>query len=208
MRTLDAIAGKIPRRLAIYDSPIRLLVLIAATLFVTHTLTMVVFASLPKWPMWIESLTGSILLLVLLFPVLYFFSLRPLLVHIAEQQQAEEVMRESEHKYRQVFENLSDAALLIDAQSGRILDANNQSEALLGYSRGEILGMNESKLSRAKPGQARRGLSDLPQDGGPRRCSCEAEVVNRAGALLPVHVSAAPLVLFGRPLVLTLVRAA
>lgn len=102
----------VPKRLAIYESPIRSLLLIAATLFVTHTLAMVMFSLLPQLSMWAESLTQSILLLALLFPVLYFVSLRPLLLHIAERQRAEEIMRESEQKYRNLFEHLTDAAFL------------------------------------------------------------------------------------------------
>lgn len=136
----------VPKRLAIYESPIRSLLLIAATLFVTHTLAMVMFSLLPQLSMWAESLTQSILLLALLFPVLYFVSLRPLLLHIAERQRAEEIMRESEQKYRNLFEHLTDAAFLVDVESGRILDTNSQGERLLGRTRGEIMGMNQSKL--------------------------------------------------------------
>ncbi|HZV33661.1 MAG TPA: response regulator, partial [Verrucomicrobiae bacterium] len=46
----------------------------------------------------------------------------------AESQRAEQAMRESEHKYRQVFESMSEAALLIDLPTGRILDANQRAE--------------------------------------------------------------------------------
>ena len=204
MSTPEAIRMKLTKRLAIYDSPVRLLVFIAVTIFVTHTVAMVMFASLPQFPMWIESLIESILLLILLFPVLYMFSLRPLLVHISEQQQAERIMRESEHKYRQLFESLSDAALLIDRETGRILDANQRAQSLLGYSRGEIMGMNQSKLSPAGEILPRPGLSNLPHED--ESGNCETVVVNQAGSILPVHVSAAPLVLFGRTLVLALVR--
>src|SRR3954470_20518858 len=38
-----------------------------------------------------------------------------------ESRRAEEAMRQSEHKYRQLFESLGDASFLIDVQSGRIL---------------------------------------------------------------------------------------
>ena len=57
---------------------------------IPFALAMVMFALLPQFPMWTESLIESLLLLILLFPVLYLFSLRPLLMHIAEREQAEE----------------------------------------------------------------------------------------------------------------------
>ena len=46
-----------------------------------------------------------------------------------ESERAEEAMRESEHKYRHLFEHLSEAAFLIDSATGRILDTN----ACAGY---------------------------------------------------------------------------
>ncbi len=197
--------GKAPKRLLLYESPVRLLVLIAATLFITHTVAMVMFALLPQFPMWTESLIESILLLLLLFPVLYFLSLRPLLMHIAEREQAEEIMRESEHKYRQLFENLSEAAFLIDAETGRILDANKQAELLLGYSRGQIMGMNQGKLyPPEKNEEARARLSSLARQNG--LDNYEARLVDHVGKMLTVHVGATTLVLFGRKLVFELVR--
>ncbi|MCG3147737.1 MAG: hypothetical protein PCFJNLEI_01178 [Verrucomicrobiae bacterium] len=192
---------KTPKHVAMYESPVRLLVLIAATLFVTHTIAMVMFAWLPQFPMWIESLVESILLLILLFPVLYYLSLRPLLMHIAERQQAEEVMRNSEHKFRLLFETLSDAAFLIDAETGRILDANHQAESLLGYGRSQIMGMNQSKLyPPGKNHESQAWLTSLAQHNG--TSAYEAEIVAHAGKSLSVRVSGAPLMLYGRRLVL------
>src|SRR5580658_4202279 len=40
----------------------------------------------------------------------------------AERERAEQTMRESEHKYREVFENLGEAAFLVDEKTGRIID--------------------------------------------------------------------------------------
>src|ERR1051325_5238519 len=58
----------------------------------------------------------------------------------AELRQAEEAMRQSEYKYRHLFESLSDAAFLVEEQTGRIIDTNQQAEQLLGQTRGQILG--------------------------------------------------------------------
>ncbi len=205
MRTPDVIRRNIPKRPAIYDSPVRLLLLITATIFVTHTIAMVTFSLFPQFPMWTETLIESLLLLILLFPVLYLFSLRPLLVHISEQQQAENVMRESEHKYRQLFESLGEAAFLIDSETGRILDANKQAESLFGYTRGEIMGMNQSKLHPPeRKEEGREPLSRLADQAGAGEHQCE--IVHRSGKMLSVHIAAAPLMLFGRRLILQIVR--
>lgn len=196
---------KTPKYRAIYESPVRLLLLIVATLFVTHTLTMVLFGVLPHFSMWVESLVQSVLLLVLLFPVLYLFSLRPLLLHIAEREQAEEIMRESEHKYRQLFESLCDAVLLIDAETGRILDANQQAETLLGYSRGQIMGMNQTKLYPVdKAEESRQHLKRLAQAGG--STGYDVELLDQAGKAHRVHINGAPFLLFEKKLVIALIR--
>jgi len=196
---------KIPTRLKIYESPIRLLLLIAATLFVTHTLAMVMFALLPQFSMWTESLIESVLLLILLFPVLYFFSLRPLLMHIAEREQAEEAMRESESKYRNLFEHLSDAAFLVDVETGRILDTNSQGERLLDRTRGAIMGMNQSKLYSPDSEEEQRerfaiyARQERPED-------YESEITRKDGGRVPVRISGVPTILHGRKLILEFIR--
>ena len=198
---------KFTRPLAIYRSPIRLLVLIALTLFVTHALAMALFAVLPQFRMWIETLIESVLLLILLFPVLYYFSFRPLLLHIAEREEAEAAMIQSEYKYRQLFEHLSDAAFLIDVETGRILDTNKQAEVLLSRTRGQIMGLNQSKLyPPEKAEESRLQLSRLAQQSGPG--DFESEVIDSGGRTISVHVSGTPVVLHGRELVLELFREA
>ena len=54
----------------------------------------------------------------------------------AECERAERAMRESEHKYRELFECLADAAFLADAKSGKIIDTNRCAETMLGCGRG------------------------------------------------------------------------
>src|SRR6266581_6290225 len=64
----------------------------------------------------------------------------------AERERAEEAMRQSEHKYRELFESLSDAAFVSDEQSGKIIDTNRCAEILLGCPRAEILGRKQSQF--------------------------------------------------------------
>ncbi|HXE42721.1 MAG TPA: response regulator, partial [Candidatus Baltobacteraceae bacterium] len=63
-----------------------------------------------------------------------------------ERERAEQAMRESEHKYRTLFECLGDGAFLIDETTGKIIDTNQRSESLLGLTRGQILGRTQDKF--------------------------------------------------------------
>lgn len=49
-------------------------------------------------------------------------------------------LRESEVRYRRLFESAQDGILILDASTGRITDANPFLESLLGYDHGELLG--------------------------------------------------------------------
>ena len=121
-----------------------------------------------------------------------------------EREQAQESMRQSEHKYRQLFESLSEAAFLIEQSSRRILDTNRRAEEILGRTRAEVLGMDASLLFPA--GKAaeygRRLVSAAPTPAtGPLM---EALLSGKDGNEIPVQISLAPVSLYGRNLVLAL----
>jgi two-component system cell cycle sensor histidine kinase/response regulator CckA len=122
-----------------------------------------------------------------------------------EGRQTDTAMRESEHKYRHLFEALSDAVFLIDEESGRIVDINSRAENLLGRSRAEILGTDHVKLlarQNERPGDdVLRATANGEHPGG-----CELEVVRHDGRIVPVQASASRIKLYGRPLLLTLLR--
>jgi two-component system, cell cycle sensor histidine kinase and response regulator CckA len=66
---------------------------------------------------------------------------------IEKRKRAEQVLRDSEERYRHLFELESDAILLTDEESGEILEANSAAVELYGYSRGELLTMNSADLA-------------------------------------------------------------
>ncbi len=80
---------------------------------------------------------------------------------ITERKLAEEALRQSEERYRQLFEAESDAVFLIDNQTGRILQANSAACALYGYSLEELLSMTNNDLS-AEPEQTQRVTQETP----------------------------------------------
>ncbi|MFN2110587.1 MAG: PAS domain S-box protein, partial [Anaerolineae bacterium] len=72
-------------------------------------------------------------------------------------------LRESEERYRQLFEAESDAVFLIDNATGRILEANSAAVTLYGYSREELLTRRNTDLS-AEPEDTREVTQTTPID--------------------------------------------
>ena len=60
--------------------------------------------------------------------------------NITERKLAEDHLRSSELRYRRLFESAQDGILILDADTGRITDANPFLVNLLGYSRDDLLG--------------------------------------------------------------------
>jgi PAS domain-containing protein len=118
----------------------------------------------------------------------------------SERERAEEAMRQSEHKYRELFESLNDAAFLADEQSGKIIDTNRCAEALLGRTRAEILGHNQFEfLSLDKPNDPAK-----PSRETPKSQPLECEVVHAKKGPVLVDARATRLTLYSRPLILWL----
>jgi PAS domain S-box-containing protein len=118
-----------------------------------------------------------------------------------QRRNAEEDMRVSEYKYRQLFESLGDAAFLIDRETGRIIDTNPQAGVLLNRSRAQILGTRENQLFW--PSRERTRAPTL-LSAGDGRARFESNVLQTNGVVVPVDVSVSSLELYDRPLLLAL----
>jgi PAS domain S-box-containing protein len=79
--------------------------------------------------------------------------------NITERKLAEATLQESEEKYRQLFELEADAILLVDKETGNLIEANRVAESLYGYSREKFLRMKNTELS-AEPDETRRATQD------------------------------------------------
>jgi len=115
---------------------------------------------------------------------------------ITERKRAEEALRESEQKYRHLFENLNDAAFLAEVATGRIVGANRQAEVLLGRTRDEIIGMHQSQIH--PPGKAeeyaQRFASHIKEG---HAMDYDGEAITKDGSIVPVTISAATLSIAG-----------
>jgi len=111
-----------------------------------------------------------------------------------ERERAEEAMRQSEHKYRELFECLGEAAFLADEVGDKIIDTNRAAEKLLGCTRAEIIGRKQEQFF------ASGGIT--VEGNGCSTIECNA--IRADGETVPIAVHPTKLTLYGRPLVLKL----
>ncbi len=116
---------------------------------------------------------------------------------ISERKQAEEKLRDSEEKYRMLFEGASDGIFLADAETHIILDANRHAERLIGRPREELIGMPQSKLHPPDHAQYyEEKLRKYVRKG--RVLDLQAEVIRKDGGIIPVFISASVVTIHGR----------
>jgi len=69
------------------------------------------------------------------------------IVDISEQKETENALIESENNYRQIFNATSDAIFIHDAETGTILDVNEQMLQMYGYTKNEALQLTVGDIS-------------------------------------------------------------
>jgi C4-dicarboxylate-specific signal transduction histidine kinase len=76
------------------QSQVRLVILIALSVFFAEALVMMVISFLPSFSKWFHAIFDATLLIILLSPVLYFGLFRTLVRHISERKRAEEQLKQ------------------------------------------------------------------------------------------------------------------
>jgi diguanylate cyclase (GGDEF)-like protein/PAS domain S-box-containing protein len=70
---------------------------------------------------------------------------------VTEKYQTEQALRESESRFREIFNSVSDAIFIHDAQTGRILDVNRSMCEMYGHTHAQALDCGPADLSFDKP---------------------------------------------------------
>ena len=123
---------------------------------------------------------------------------------ITELRQAEAARRESEQRYRTLFEKANDA-IFLESDRDDIIDANERAGTLLGYSRHELLTMKVPDLQAPEVrGQVGRVIRERIETHG--SATFETVDLHRTGRRVPVEVTISEISHGGENLVLSVVR--
>ncbi len=109
---------------------------------------------------------------------------------VTDRVRAEQALRESEARYRALFERANDA-IFIENREDRIVDVNHRACELLGYTREELLQMRIPDLIAPEMGRRRRVIEEeFTLYGGK---PFESVDVRKDGTRIPVEVTNASL---------------
>lgn len=98
-----------PEKLAMsYRSPSYLMLIVIMSLFFAHMITMFFLTAFPPMSGFSGAMTGSVLLIMMVSPLLYFFLFRPLILHIEKRRIAEAEIKKAYGKLDTANKQLKD----------------------------------------------------------------------------------------------------
>ena len=106
---------------------------------------------------------------------------------IREREQTVETLRQSEQRFRRLFEQSNDAILLVDRE-GRILDANGRVCEMTGYARDELIGELIHRLHAERDDAFVNTAIEFILEHG--ACRLESQCLRKDGAVVDVELSA------------------
>ena len=106
---------------------------------------------------------------------------------ITDFRAAQQALRDSELRYRRLFQSAQDGVLILDAQTGQIIDANACMSALVGQEHGELVGKQLYEIGLFHDIEAnKRAFRELQENGHIRYDHLPLK--NRRGETVPVEI--------------------
>jgi PAS domain S-box-containing protein len=117
---------------------------------------------------------------------------------LADRERAEEALKESEERYRELVENANDVVYTVDLDS-RVNSVNQAGELLTGYPREELIGMDFSQLLTLSSADVARHMLDLKK-AGEQRSNYEVDLKTKSGKVITLEISSRLILKDGRPI--------
>ena len=135
--------------------------------------------------------------------VTFIESVAPLIGEALHRFQIEESLAESEHRFRSMFERHAAAMLLVEPETGAIVDANPAAAAFYGYARARLQAMRIEELNTLPPrvvaAQRERALrGEQSFFVFPHRLA--------SGEIRTVEIHSSPVQVKGRPILFSIIH--
>jgi PAS domain S-box-containing protein len=127
---------------------------------------------------------------------------------ISKRLQSESALKESEQRYRELFEASPDAIMLTDIETGMLVDANTAACQMLGRTLDEIKKMHQSGIYPARITEySKNSYRDPVQSTQPTdMLSIESRILRSDGSEIPVEVLSNTVTLNGRSILQNVFR--
>jgi PAS domain S-box-containing protein len=126
-------------------------------------------------------------------------------IDITKRKKAEESLKISEEKYRLLFSTEQDAIIIVNAETKRIVDANDAVLRLYGYSKGEILKLTGLDLS-AEPEKSDAAISEVAMSTDKQIHYHTRDHKKKDGTVVPVEISSGIFMLKDRKFISAVIR--
>jgi PAS domain S-box-containing protein len=117
---------------------------------------------------------------------------------LSDRERAEEALRESEERYRELIENANDIIYTLDL-NGNMTSVNKAAELITGYAPEELLSMNMDQLLSPDAMTSSRQMLQRKLAGEPRT-NYEVEARSKSGRLVTLEISSRLVTKDGEPL--------
>jgi len=126
------------------------------------------------------------------------------ILDITERKRAELAVRESEEKFRSLFDSANDGIYIIDPVTNEFLDVNDSASKSLGYSSEELIGKQVTMLfPKEQHSLIKKKIEELRKS---KKISFEIEHVRKDGSTVEVEISSAIFNIEGREVFQSFVR--